>query len=75
MKSTIMLSLFSLFLLAVILSGCSEVSAWQRGHLAKPHMAVQPHPLQVVLRGHIYGSREAALASGANEGGGGCGCY
>jgi uncharacterized protein YceK len=64
-----------LLIVSLGLSACSSVSPWERGHLAQPHMASEPHPLQSVLRDHIYGSREAALASGANEGGGGCGCY
>ncbi|MEO1882371.1 MAG: DUF4266 domain-containing protein [Methyloprofundus sp.] len=53
---------------------CSSVAPWERGNLAKPHMAIDPHPMQNSLRGHAYGSREAAGAISAG-GGGGCGCY
>lgn len=56
------------------LCGCAEVMPWERGILAKPHMAVEPDPLQRSLRSHTYGSREAA-AGGDFSGGGGCGCY
>ena len=55
-------------------ASCSAVAPWERGHLAKPQMALDPHPLQSSLRAHAYGSREAAGAISAS-GGGGCGCY
>jgi hypothetical protein len=55
-------------------SGCAQVAPWERGNLAKPHMALDPTPLQSAFRAHIYGSREAASGSGSAEGGG-CGCY
>ncbi|WP_428353467.1 DUF4266 domain-containing protein [Methyloprofundus sp.] len=51
------------------------MAAWERGTLAKPHMALEPHPLQSANRAHHYGSREAGAASNASSGGGGCGCY
>lgn len=57
------------------LSGCAAVSPWERGHLAKPHMAFEPDPMQRSLREHVYGGREAAGGSGKASGGGGCGCY
>jgi hypothetical protein len=63
-----------LVLAALALSGCSPVSPWERGHLAKPHMALQPYPNQAAFQEHVYGSREAASGSGT-AGGGGCGCY
>jgi hypothetical protein len=56
------------------LSACAPVQPWERGNLAKPQMALDPHPLQSALRAHIYGSREAAAGSNAAQGGG-CGCY
>lgn len=63
-----------IILSAVGLAGCAEVQPWERGNLAKPQMALDPHPLQSEMRGHNYGSREAA--GGGNMGsGGGCGCY
>ena len=56
------------------LSGCVQVAPWERGYLAKPQMALEPHPGQTVFREHIYGGRESA-AGGAAVSGGGCGCY
>jgi len=55
-------------------AGCAEVAPWQRGALAKPHMALDPYPMQSTAQAHIYSSREAAAGGGAGEGGG-CGCY
>ncbi|MEQ1529423.1 MAG: DUF4266 domain-containing protein [Methylococcales bacterium] len=56
------------------LSACTTVQPWERGTLAKPHMALEPYPMQSTLRSHNYGSREAANG-GSSAGGGGCGCY
>lgn len=56
------------------LGGCAQVAPWERGNLAKPHMAPNPHPMQSGLRAHGYNSREAAAGSGSAEGAG-CGCY
>lgn len=56
--------------------GCSnlgQVSAWEKGDLAKPHMAFGGDPLDERFVQHIYGSKEAA-SGGAGVGGGGCGC-
>jgi uncharacterized protein YceK len=62
--------------LAICLSGCSTVSPWERGDLAKPQMALEPDPAQRVLRVHAYRSREAAAGWGEATGAGaGCGCY
>lgn len=61
-------------LLSLQINGCSPVSPWQRGNLAKPQMALDPYPMLNEMRGHNYGSREAAAGSGSS-GGGGCGCY
>jgi hypothetical protein len=63
-----------LLVLGVWVSGCTAVAPWERGHLAKPHMALEPNPSQRALREHTYMSREAA-AGGDTAGGGGCGCY
>jgi len=62
-----------LLLLILSLTGCS-VAPWERGVLSKPQMALDSHPLQTELRGHAYGSREAATGSSVGAGGG-CGCY
>jgi len=65
---------YGALLVLVFLSGCSTVQVWERGNLAKPHMEIDPHDLQSGFRGHSYGSREAATAGNAGQGGG-CGCY
>ena len=62
------------FFCVSFLIGCSSVSPWERGTLAKPEMSLDIAPLQNSLRSHQYGSREAASGSG-QSGGGGCGCY
>ncbi|MFZ4700332.1 MAG: DUF4266 domain-containing protein [Candidatus Methylumidiphilus sp.] len=59
---------------SVCLSACTTVAPWERGNLAKPHMALNPSPMQSTLRSHQYGSREASSGGGV-AGGGGCGCY
>lgn len=62
-------------ILAASVSGCESVKPWQRGTLAKSHMAPQPFGAQAEFREHIYGSRESAGGSTVSTGGGGCGCY
>ncbi|HET8706209.1 MAG TPA: DUF4266 domain-containing protein [Pseudomonadales bacterium] len=66
----------SFLLLAQVagLSACAQVEPWQRGTLAKPHMALKPSPMQNSLSTHVYDSREGA-SGGDSAGGGGCGCY
>lgn len=54
-------------------SGCANVEPWQRGNLAKPQMALDPHPRRTALLAHIHAAREAA-SGGVSEDGGGCGC-
>jgi hypothetical protein len=63
----------AVLLVVVFITGCAEVAVWERGHLAKPHAAVDPFPQQSALRAHIYSSREAA-SGGQESAGGGCGC-
>ena len=65
-----------IMLFAVVCSacGCAEVPVWERGNLAKPHMAADPLPGQRSLNEHVYSSREAGSA-GASGQGCGCGCY
>lgn len=63
-----------LLAIASIVCGCAEVPVWERGNLAKPHMAADPLPGQRSLTEHVYSSREAGSA-GASGQGGGCGCY
>jgi hypothetical protein len=62
-----------LFLLIPLLSSCAEVQPWQRGTLAKPQMALDPHPMRGSLIAHVRSAREAA-SGGVTEDGGGCGC-
>ena len=59
---------------AVVLGGCGSVQPWERGVLARPQMALDPHPMRSQLRAHVQTSREAAAPPGPAEGGG-CGCY
>ena len=56
------------------LAGCAAVAPWERSHLAKPQMALDPYPTQTTFREHIYRGREAA-GGGSSASGGGCGCY
>ena len=70
----ILVLLPGIFMVALT-SGCADVKPWERGTLAKPHMAIQPFPVSAALREHIYGSRESASGGSASAGGGGCGCY
>ncbi len=59
--------------LSLLLTGCVQVAPWERGHLAKPQMAVEPFPAQSAILEHVYESREAAgSVKGASSG---CGCY
>jgi Domain of unknown function (DUF4266) len=63
-----------LLTISILLIGCTSVQPWERGNLAKPHMALEPNPSQTALRAHNYGSREATAGGNAAQGGG-CGCY
>jgi hypothetical protein len=64
-----------MFIMSAGLPGCVNVPVWERGNLAKPHMALDPYPLQSAVRSHNYNSREAAASTHSGDGGGGCGCY
>jgi hypothetical protein len=55
------------------LCACAPVQPWERGTLAKPHMALDPDPTLSAMRAHAYSAREAASGGGAAQGGG-CGC-
>jgi hypothetical protein len=61
--------------LVFALGACAHVEPWERGTLARDDMASNPAPLQRKVRGHIYGSREAAPVNAGTGAGGGCGCY
>ena len=64
-----------ILLLSLTLSACSGlgVKPWQRGHLAKQKMHLDPYPLDSFLDEHIYFSKETSNG-GSGVGGGGCGC-
>ena len=74
MRTTKLTALTLLLIMAVTLPACTTVQPWERGNLAKPQMALDPHPLQSSIRAHNYGSREAGAGGNAAQGGG-CGCY
>jgi Domain of unknown function (DUF4266) len=57
----------------VICQGCSPVSPWERGNLAKPEMGINPTPNLTSFRDHVFTSKEAAQG-GHSGAGGGCGC-
>ena len=65
---------FAVLCLAVFAVGCARVEPWERGRLAKAHMALEPCPAQRALREHTYMSREGSAAA-LRASGGGCGCY
>ncbi len=52
--------------------GCAPVAPYQRGHLARPDMALEP-PVTAQVLDKTFASKEAASGSGS-VGGGGCGC-
>ena len=52
---------------------CTHVEPWQRGTLARPEMALDPHPVRGALVAHVRSAREAASGSVSKDGGG-CGC-
>ena len=62
-------------LFAALMVSCADVKPWERGNLAKPHMASEPFPLQAGLREHVYGAREAGSGVVGSQEGAGCGCY
>jgi len=59
--------------LPLLLGGCANVKAWEKGAFARPDMAWDPDPMGAALDAHIRFSKEGALPS-AGGGGGGCGC-
>jgi hypothetical protein len=63
-----------LLVICIAMSGCANLAPWERGTLAKSHMAVELDPLQSIMRAHNYGAREAGASVNSNGGGGGCGC-
>jgi hypothetical protein len=60
--------------LCALLPGCVHLAPWERGILAKPHMAPAPAPLRQALDEHVNTSREASAGGSSTARGGGCGC-
>ena len=67
--------LLVLLLTSLCQTACSSlgVEPWQRGHLAKQKLQLEPYPVDAFLDEHIYFSKEASRG-GSGLGGGGCGC-
>ena len=63
----------AMLILTCAAAACAPVQPWERGDLAKPHMALEPSPAVAALRAHVQESREGASGSGSAKGGG-CGC-
>ncbi len=75
MRSSQVVLTLLLIVVCIGISGCVSVAPWERGILAKPHMAIVQNPAQTKLRAHKYSSREAGASVNSLGGGGGCGCY
>ncbi len=75
MIGTQKIAVLLLLMMVLGLSGCVSLAPWERGNLAKPHMALNPDPMQRSMRAHNYGSRESGASDNASGGGGGCGCF
>ncbi len=73
-KSQITLAIL-LLMGCLVMTGCANLAPWERGNLAKPHMAINPDPMQTNMRAHNYGSRESGASVNSSGGGGGCGCF
>lgn len=54
-------------------SACTPVEPWEKGNLAKPHMAFEPDPLESRFIRRTFQAKEAA-SGGYGIDGGGCGC-
>lgn len=66
------LAALALVALAAV-TGCARTKPWQREHLAKPAMAMDPDAERAALHHHLLTTREGAVG-GMGGGGGGCGC-
>lgn len=74
MTSTINYSKVLIILIFLQCYGCATgVKPWQRGDLAKPHMAIEPDALLRTIREQLVTSKEAS-SGGYSVVGGGCGC-
>lgn len=53
--------------------GCAQVKPWEKGHLAKPHMAFDPDPVEARFVRHVQDSKEGT-SGGYGVQISGCGC-
>lgn len=68
------LSLVALIVGAATAAGCAaNVRPWERGYLAKEHMAIEPDGLKREIREQMVTSKEGS-EGGDGVVGGGCGC-
>lgn len=59
---------------AFLSGGCAtNVKPWERGDLAKDHMAVEPDGMWRTINEQVVTSKEAS-SGGYSVAGGGCGC-
>lgn len=63
----------TIFLLAGFFSGCASVEPWEKGNLAKSHMAFDPDPLEAKWVRRTFQAKEAATGAYGIDSGG-CGC-
>lgn len=67
-------ALIGIFCIALAgISGCADVSPWERGNLAREEMSLSPNANLNKFRDHIFTSKEASQG-GHGGSGGGCGC-
>lgn len=62
-----------LLTLLFAVASCAPVKPWQKGNLAKRHMAFDTDVLESRYHRHIHKSKEGTHG-GYGVGGGGCGC-
>ena len=63
-----------LLLISILCSACAtDVKPWERGTLAKDHMAIEPDELERTIREQVVTSKESS-SGGYGVVGGGCGC-
>lgn len=68
-----MKKLIFIILSILALASCSNVKPWQKGNLAKKHMAFDTDPVESKFMQHTYTSKEGSTG-GYGVAGGGCGC-
>ena len=73
----IILTLSSIGLLVLTMTGCGPIKPWvkpyERQNLADPIMSFERDPVATQYINHVYETREAARGA-EGSGGGGCGC-